>query len=69
MKDDKSGLIRLTRREALHLGLGTVLSSAVAATGTRAADVGTLGICGLAERSRQFGRRSPIPPFDGPCGP
>ena len=38
MKRDKSEATRLTRREAIHLGLGTLLSSAVAATGTRAAD-------------------------------
>jgi hypothetical protein len=38
MNGDKQGAIRLTRREALHLGLGTLLSSAVAATGTRAED-------------------------------
>ena len=38
MKGDKQGAIRLTRREAVNIGLGTLLGSAVAATGTRAAD-------------------------------
>jgi hypothetical protein len=38
MKGDKQGAIGLTRREAINIGLGTLLSSAVAATGTRAAD-------------------------------
>jgi hypothetical protein len=38
MKDDKSGLIRLTRRDALHLGLGALVGSSVATTGTRAED-------------------------------
>jgi hypothetical protein len=38
MKDNNQGAIRLTRREAIKLGVGTLLSSAVAATGTRAED-------------------------------
>jgi hypothetical protein len=38
VKGDKQGTISLTRREALHIGLGTLLSTAVAATGTQAAD-------------------------------
>jgi hypothetical protein len=38
MNGDKQGPIRLTRREAIKLGVGTVLASAVAATGTRAED-------------------------------
>ena len=37
MKDDKPGAIRLTRREAVTIGLGTLLGTAVAATGTRPA--------------------------------
>ncbi len=38
MNGDKQGAISLTRREALHIGLGTLLSSAVPATGARAED-------------------------------
>jgi hypothetical protein len=38
MKEEKSEAIGLTRREAINLGLGSLLSSAVAATGTRAED-------------------------------
>jgi len=38
MNGDKQGAISLTRRDALHIGLGTLLSSAVSATGTRAQD-------------------------------
>jgi hypothetical protein len=38
MKGNKQGAIRLTRREAINIGLGTLLGTAVAATGTRAAD-------------------------------
>jgi predicted dienelactone hydrolase/CubicO group peptidase (beta-lactamase class C family) len=37
MKENKQGAIRLNRREAINIGLGTLLISAVAATGTRAA--------------------------------
>jgi hypothetical protein len=37
MKDDKQGANSLTRREAINIGLGTLISSAVAATGTRPA--------------------------------
>jgi hypothetical protein len=33
MNDNKQGAIRLNRREAINIGLGTVLNSAVAATG------------------------------------
>ncbi len=36
MKDNKQGANRLTRREAINIGLGTLLGSTVAATGTRA---------------------------------
>ncbi len=38
MKDHKPGAIGLTRREAIHIGLGALVGSAVAATGTRAED-------------------------------
>jgi len=38
VKSDKQRAMCLTRREAFHLGLGSLLSTAVAATGTRAAD-------------------------------
>ena len=38
MNGNKPVAIGLTRREAIHLGLGTLISSAVAATGTRAED-------------------------------
>ncbi|MCL4201676.1 MAG: hypothetical protein KJ000_04225 [Pirellulaceae bacterium] len=38
MKGNKPVAIGLTRREALHIGLGTLLGSAIAATGTRAED-------------------------------
>jgi hypothetical protein len=37
MKDNKHGANSLTRREAINIGLGTLLGTAVAATGTRAA--------------------------------
>jgi hypothetical protein len=38
MNGDKQGAISVTRRDALHIGLGTLLSSAVSAAGTRAQD-------------------------------
>ncbi|TVS12988.1 MAG: hypothetical protein EA424_22020 [Planctomycetaceae bacterium] len=38
MHGDQQGAVSLTRREALHIGLGTLLGSAVAVTGTRAED-------------------------------
>jgi hypothetical protein len=38
MKENKPGAVGLNRREAINIGLGTLLNSAVAATGTRAAD-------------------------------
>jgi hypothetical protein len=38
MKGNKPVAIGLTRREALRIGLGTLLSSAVAAPGARAED-------------------------------
>jgi hypothetical protein len=33
LKDNKQGAIRLTRREAIQIGLGTLFGTAVAATG------------------------------------
>jgi hypothetical protein len=43
MKDDQSGLISLTRRQAFHLGLGSLVSTAVAATGTGTVEAGAVG--------------------------
>ena len=37
MKDDRQGAIRLTRREAVNIGLGTLLGTPAAVPGTRAA--------------------------------
>ena len=54
MKDDKQEAIRLTRREAVNIGLGTLLGSAVAVPGTGAAGAmerRVLGRTGLEDSS------------------
>jgi hypothetical protein len=43
MKSRKQRAISLTRREAFHLGLGSLVSTAVAATGTGTAEAGAVG--------------------------
>jgi hypothetical protein len=54
MNGDKPGAIRLTRREAINIGLGTLLSTAVAVPGTAAAGAmerRVLGRTGLEDPS------------------
>ena len=59
MKGDKQGAIRLNRREAVNIGLGTLISSAVAATGTRAAD-GTQAADATGQERRAIDRQAVV---------